>query len=125
MPWPIRWYKSYEAAKRAGGGSVQVGASWPSKDYDQHQNGLSRKYLALPEPRRKPIIVVLPGQNWFCVDSAAYDEARGYHGEGWDVSGEPPNLTVSPSINIVGHYHGYITNGVITDDCDGRTFSSN
>ena len=40
----------------------------------------------------------------------------------WQVSGEPPNVTVRPSINIVGSYHGWITDGVISDDVEGRTF---
>lgn len=31
----------------------------------------------------------------------------------WDVSGEPPNITVSPSINA-GVWHGFITDGVMT-----------
>jgi hypothetical protein len=35
----------------------------------------------------------------------------------WDVSGEAPNITVSPSINCVelGGWHGFIQNGAITD----------
>jgi hypothetical protein len=33
----------------------------------------------------------------------------------WNVSGEAPNLTVTPSIHILGEggWHGYITNGEI------------
>jgi hypothetical protein len=33
----------------------------------------------------------------------------------WNVSGEPPNLTVTPSIHIMGEggWHGFITNGEI------------
>lgn len=30
---------------------------------------------------------------------------------GWTVTGEPPNITVTPSINAEGHWHGFITNG--------------
>lgn len=35
----------------------------------------------------------------------------------WDVTGEAPNITVSPSINCLerGGWHGHIQNGVITD----------
>lgn len=40
---------------------------------------------------------------------------------GWDVTGEPPNITVSPSI-MDEHYHGWIKDGVLTDDTDGRTY---
>lgn len=41
-------------------------------------------------------------------------------GEGlWNVSGEPPNLTVTPSINIGPEiWHGFITNGELTPDVD-------
>lgn len=43
------------------------------------------------------------------------------HGNGamWDVTGTPPNITVSPSINAgdgpgPGNWHGHITDGVMT-----------
>jgi hypothetical protein len=38
-------------------------------------------------------------------------------GKGWEVYGEAPNLTVSPSINCLepGGWHGHIVNGEITD----------
>ena len=81
-----------------------------SLDYEQNNRG-----------QRQPIAVVLPskfGGARFCVDS---DSTGG--GPGWQVSGELPNLTVSPSINLGGIYHGWIQSGVISDDCEGRKFS--
>jgi len=35
----------------------------------------------------------------------------------WDVTGEAPDITVSPSINCLepGGWHGFIQNGEITD----------
>lgn len=42
----------------------------------------------------------------------------------WDVTGELPKVTVSPSIHMVGIYHGYIRDGQITDDVDGRKFEA-
>ena len=51
----------------------------------------------------------------FCIDSAVSDETRG-----WTVTGEAPNITVSPSINIVGLWHGFLTSGILTDDLDSR-----
>ncbi len=36
-------------------------------------------------------------------------------GRPWSVTGEPPNITVSPSINVVGIWHGWIRDGVISD----------
>jgi hypothetical protein len=42
------------------------------------------------------------------------------------IGGEGPTLTVAPSIQVSRRegvtYHGHIQNGVLTDDCDGRTF---
>lgn len=47
-----------------------------------------------------------------------------YDGETWTVNGDPPNISVSPSINAVGDYHGWLQNGVLSDDCEGRRFDS-
>jgi hypothetical protein len=33
----------------------------------------------------------------------------------WTRTGEPPNVSATPSINMVGLYHGYVTNGQVTD----------
>lgn len=38
----------------------------------------------------------------------------------WTRTGEPPNITVSPSINYMGFYHGWLCEGVLSDDCEGR-----
>jgi hypothetical protein len=43
-------------------------------------------------------------------------------GAGWTRTGTPPNVTASPSINYEGEYHGWLQNGVLTDDCEGRVF---
>lgn len=32
----------------------------------------------------------------------------------WGVSGEAPKLTVTPSIHVIGGWHGWITDGVLT-----------
>jgi hypothetical protein len=84
-------------------------------------------YLARPEPRRAPIVVVCPGPRWFCIDQRAYDLAnhQGWYGDGWNVAGEAPSLTITPSINLVGTYHGYIESGILKADCDGRVFDEN
>lgn len=81
------------------------------------------RYLALPEPRRAPLVVITPDGRWWCLDQREYDHTRGgWHGEGWAMSGEPPLITMSPSINMVGSYHGWLQNGVLTADCEGRHF---
>lgn len=69
-------------------------------------------------PDGKAWAVMLPaGVEWMI-----YSYASGNPKSKWTVQGAPPNITVSPSISQVGIYHGYIRNGVITDDCEGRKF---
>lgn len=90
---------------------------------------LGENYLKLPEPRRAPILIMLPDlvngkcQIW-CPDEMAWNAKDSYHGQGWVVTGELPNIAITPSINCVGSYHGYVQlvdgKGTITDDCEGR-----
>jgi hypothetical protein len=42
----------------------------------------------------------------------------------WSRTGDAPCITATPSINHVGQYHGWLRNGVLTDDCEGRTFAA-
>lgn len=42
---------------------------------------------------------------------------------GWEVTGELPNITLRPSIGAV-EYHGWVTDGVLSDDIEGRTYDS-
>lgn len=75
--------------------------------------------------KRPPILVALPYRSGpgigshFCVDGQYWRDGQPY-GDGWVVSGEAPLLTLSPSVNIKGSYHGYIQNGVIGPDLDKR-----
>ncbi len=45
-------------------------------------------------------------------------------GPKWDVKGTLPEITVSPSIAQQGGrvYHGFVKNGIVTRDCEGRKF---
>lgn len=71
--------------------------------------------------KREPILIWLPNNaNSWSPDQMAFDSKSGWHGDGWIVTGDLPNITVSPSINILGHYHGWIKNGELSDDVDGR-----
>lgn len=72
--------------------------------------------------KRLPLCVFTPG-GWWCPDQMAYSNMLGYHGEGWKVVGDLPLITATPSINIIGLYHGFITAGILTADCEGRTFT--
>lgn len=78
---------------------------------------LSAEYLRDCIGKRPPIIVILPDGSQFCVDSCAKGSTNG-----WTVTGREPNITVSPSINAVGRYHGFLSNGVLSDDVEGRQF---
>lgn len=94
---------------------------------------------------RPPLILALPdkaspeGKLYFTVDGQCYSSTckkcgkgrskckcgdayspKGHY-DGWTVSGTPPGITVSPSVNYddeeygIKHYHGFIANGVIGD----------
>ena len=69
---------------------------------------------------RQPLFVLLPGHTLFLVDGKCWRDGKKYGG--WEVSGIAPIITVHPSIHIHGFFHGFIRNGVISDDVDGRTF---
>lgn len=60
--------------------------------------------------------VMMPGGQEWIVYGPSSD------GKPWAVNGVPPKITVSPSIAIRGYYHGFVKNGVITEDVDGRKF---
>jgi hypothetical protein len=69
---------------------------------------------------RKPLVVLLPHKNYpdqkcyFLIDGKCYNQSQGHYG-GWTVTGVPPFITVAPSINMEGRYHGFLQNGVVGD----------
>jgi hypothetical protein len=117
MAWPCRMV--------AEKGPKQTGDMWytPAMLTGEHAGWylgfhLSNEYKRDWLGKRPPLWVCLPGNWWFCVDSQTTDGA----GQGWTVTGEPPKITVSPSINMVGLYHGWLRDGVLSDDVEGRTY---
>lgn len=88
---------------------------------EQLRNRQLTAYYWANNSGRKPIVVLLPGRNYFLVDGQGFSAERGYY-DCWEVMGVPPAITVAPSINMVGRYHGWLKAGVISDDCDGRKF---
>jgi hypothetical protein len=71
-------------------------------------------------PDGKAWCVMLPGgTEWVVYSYASGPEPR----KKWDVSGAPPDITVHPSINLTGVYHGHIVAGVVSEDTEGRTFA--
>jgi len=90
----------------------KVGDMWASTRYlsteYMRKNILSDEYIRDWANKRPPLFVMLPGDVCFCLDTrAACDNS------GWTITGWPPDITVSPSINIRGVYHGFIRNGLI------------
>lgn len=61
-------------------------------------------------------VVRLPGGGYlFHTNETSRD--GGY----WAVSGDPPNITVTPSINVGPEiWHGWITDGALSPDVDNQ-----
>lgn len=59
---------------------------------------------------KRPIILCLPGRVFFCIYSKQRRDGQDLE-PGWQVSGEPTALTLSPSVNIGGIWHGFVSNG--------------
>jgi hypothetical protein len=98
--------------------------SGETKDH-QHDFGPGAMYDATdwtPDSWRGPdgkcwAVVLPPGgqDDFWLIDSEA--SSGGF----WTRTGEAPNLTVSPSIKT-HNYHGFLQNGVLTDDVEGKVF---
>lgn len=63
----------------------------------------------------------LPGNGEWTIDGPSSN------GPGWTRTGEAPRFTVRPSILSHGSatrktYHGFLTDGVLSDDLDGNTY---
>lgn len=101
----------------------------PDKDLDPWywyrfftaRHKLSDYYFQHNAAKRDPLLVWLPGRTLFCVDSKCWRNGQEFYG-GWEVTGGAPNITVHPSIDIGGSYHGWLQNGVISDDVAGLKF---
>ena len=64
------------------------------------------------------VFVRLPGRVWWNIGAPSTGG-----GPGWTRSGAVPEITAHPSIHYVWTYHGYVRNGYVTDDVDGRQFN--
>jgi hypothetical protein len=80
---------------------------------------------------RSPIVLVMPGGDSFCVDWMSYSHDVPVENGGWNVSivgsfldGKLLPITLEPSVNLGGIYHGFVRNGIIGDDIEGRKFTS-
>jgi uncharacterized protein DUF6527 len=64
---------------------------------------------------KRAIIVILPGNVYFCIYSKQITDGV-QHEPGWTVSGEPEALTLQPSVNVKGAWHGFISSGAFSPD---------
>lgn len=69
----------------------------------------------------RSFVMRLPGNGEWAIDAVSTSGGR------WERTGEPPNITVRPSILSHGsatrkEYHGFLTDGVLSDDLEGRTY---
>lgn len=128
MSWPchlIDWTPALDAAQLRIGDMLQFDAAkhdaeeWPWWGMGKDGSRLADFFRA-NNAHRGPIFVWLPGRTLFCVDGKCWKDGA-YYG-GWTVTGQAPLITVAPSIDIGGSYHGFLQNGVISDDVAGKRF---
>jgi hypothetical protein len=100
------------AIKTNSGHRAPAGAMWETP-YLNHDSFTSTFFKESGRPQ--PIMVMLPDGYQWCMDQTASN------GPGWDVTGTPPLCTARPSILSPG-YHGWLTDGVLSDDLEGRTY---
>ncbi len=125
MPWQCRMLTREEfygrpMPDRAVGDTTLMDPTWA----DRHRDIISPEYFRDWYGKRPTVAVVLPGPVTWCVDNRATVPGSLGLGSGWQVTGEPPNLSLHPSVNLKGRWHGWITNGIISDDVDGRRFDA-
>lgn len=60
-------------------------------------------------PDGHALTVMTPGGEW-CIDGPASGSGRP-----WTRTGTPPKVTASPSIHIIGKYHGWLRDGILSD----------
>lgn len=132
MPWPLRLVE-YKKGMSPAAGTLKVGdlfygpypheleqAAWRSVRW--HFRYLSEFYHA-NNAQRRPLAVVLPGNHLFGIDGQCWNHDLPIpHYGGWTVTGDAPNITMSPSINLGGLYHGFIQNGLISEDVEQRKY---
>ena len=96
----------------------RLGLHWP---YFHCKSQKLSPYYYRHNRHRRPIMVMMPGRALYCID--AMQQLNGiYFGDGWIVTGDIPNITMSPSIDIGTIYHGFIINGEITNDVSGNAY---
>lgn len=130
MPWQCRLIEDPFRPGGPGGKGVRIGDMWysPWKTTDDCppaiRADLSDEYRRDWAGKRPPLVVVVPALSHAGYRLIPIDEHYTRPGEthGWAVTGEPPDITCSPSINAIGDWHGFLANGVLSDDVEGRRY---
>lgn len=97
------------------------GDMWFDPDYNADE--LSDAYREQWVGKRPPIVIMLPDKTRFCLDARnSTSKENGGH-TGWEITGEPPNISASPSIHVMvgpmpdgrleDSWHGWLKNGVL------------
>lgn len=84
------------------------------------QDGTELLFRELPigamwQHPRRGLCVKLPGDVMWAMEEVSTDGKK----TKWCILGTPPLISVTPSIDK-GIYHGFITNGIISDDLNTR-----
>lgn len=89
-----------------------------------HFNDLAPGAMWWEDEEKTELVVKLPSNSEWNIDRGRIlnSQKAGRNYPAWNRTGDPPNITAKPSINHVGKYHGWLENGVLTDDCEGRKF---
>lgn len=121
MSWPLRFRTDPAPWDTPEPGDAWYHRGW-GEDARRSHFRASRQYDEDWADKRPPVFIYFPGRY-----AASPDER--YSGEnpdrnGWRVTGsiEDSTLSVQPSINHMGSYHGFVTNGVLSDDVEGRIY---
>lgn len=63
----------------------------------------------------KCLLVMLPNGSWWNIDGPSCDRGVYSSAPVWTRTGVAPKVTVSPSIHVVGSYHGWLRDGYLED----------
>lgn len=113
MPWPcfmVEYLGQSEPEPLEGGGTITHGL-WRQDGQVVRFDGLRPGAMYLDDDQG--LVVLLPCRSFWHPDR---------QDRTWTRTGVPPNVTVTPSVNAVGRYHGWLRDGVLTEDCEGRVF---
>ena len=108
LAWEMDWIFDPSGIRQTVGKYVMI------KSSDATNNiYLSEFYWRDWADKRPPICIVCPNGELWEIDH------RSLRGPGWTVTGTETNLTCHPSIVVPG-YHGWLRDGVFSDDLEGR-----